>query len=675
MPIILIWNALAAPLAPTFKRILGDIAFASELLREGLTKRWEDAEKAEMLTRAYPVFRFTDEAVSAYVTRAQLGMALSGPPAGWGERLSGLGPAWNFWRQWVNRFQEARLLPRVFAVLRQVTETVKGSVARFQRPFPGMFNEVSAVDLFGMGAMAFRALGSGRAGLYVRMKQLSTAIYSPDTTVAPPARGMSGGTPPPDLPLEMQIDDWTREIAGALILLPAIGALAMILGPDLIQWGRHEVLAELADIESKVFDMRAQLFARLSHGVTAFAIGGIAFLIVARDYALAHIDNWVKFSTAYLFGLHGGLTAFVSQFSAFWDGVRELIAALIGVADQILAIDLTELIHRALVAIQFVCDFMIHLAYDKDDEPARYVAPHSFPVTVRELILGEGNGARARTELARGMTRMRELLAGSRGLQALGSIGTALGGINFRGLMGGLDLLGSRLNRPVLPLGAQPVLRYTTENEPDLVALVVRPAHAGVTRIVNDLGNTFNTELQATATGLTTMLDNAAAEFDRAAAGAARSGLHRAFRRMIEGADAFAAETFPLERQRGASGLAPLAEAFATGVSGAFRTMEAVLGGFLGFVMSEWRDHVARNEDTPVEVNATSPRILLERARLGRVHMPEMIIRLRAEELNQATAARVAARFAREVRQAYVQGEDKLSSWRAAAAPNPAPAG
>src|SRR5262249_39670706 len=91
MPIIVIWNTLAAPLAPTLKRILGDMAFASELLQKGLTKRWEDAEKAEMLTRAYPVFRFTDEAVSAYVTRAQLGMALSGPPPGWGERLSGLG--------------------------------------------------------------------------------------------------------------------------------------------------------------------------------------------------------------------------------------------------------------------------------------------------------------------------------------------------------------------------------------------------------------------------------------------------------------------------------------------------------------------------------------------------------------------------------------------------------
>ncbi|MGV6874233.1 hypothetical protein ACUSIJ_16290 [Pseudochelatococcus sp. B33] len=672
MPIILLWNTIALPQAPTLKRILGDMNYASAALQKGLSRRLSDAEKAEMLTRAYPVFRFTDEAVSAYVTRAQAGAALSVPSPGWGARLAGLGPAWNLPGQIAGRVHEATLLPRLAAILHEITGTVRGSVARFREPSARMFEEgaVSAVDIFGMGALAFRAIGAGRAGIYVRMKPVARAIMGPDTSAMSAA---AGAAPLSDLPLDMRLDEWTRDIAGALILLPAVSALAMILGPDVIQWLRHETISELAGIESAVFDIRSRFLAGLSHAVTTFSEAGIAFLIVARDYAISHLDHWVRFSSAYLFGLHGGLTAFVGQLSTFWEGVRNLIAALIGFGNQIIAIDLTELIHRALVAIQHLCDFMIHFAYNKDEKPARYVAPGSFPVTVEQLLLGEGNGQRARDELARGMTRMRALLAGSIKLNLAGAIGGIIKDFNFAGLIAGLDLLGSRLNREVRELGEQPVLRYTEDSEPDLAALVVRPAREGLSQIVDDLGNRLNTELQATANGMVTMLDNAAGEFDLAGASAARSSLHRVYRQLAEGTDAFAARAFPPET-RGPSALAPVAEAFAMGVAGAFRTMEAALGGFLGFVMAQWRSHLERNVDTPVEVNATSPRILLERARLGRVHMPEMVIRLRAAELDQATARRIAAQFASEVRSAYARGEDRLSSWRTAAS-SPAPGG
>jgi len=677
MPIILLWNAVALPQRPLMKRLLGDLKIASFLLEKGLKRRFDDAERAEALTRAYPVFRFTDEAVSAYVTRNQYGQALSEPSPGWRERLAGLGPAWNLPRTIGLRAREATLLPRVVAVLRQATSAIAGSVRRFDRPRPDMFGEsaVSAVDIFGMGALAFRALGAGRAGLYVRMKALNDGLNMP-TVVVPPgsvggASGVAAGEAPADLPLDLRIDETTQYVAGALILLPAIAALALSLGPDIIAALRRYVIAELMSIETKVFDLRAALFAALSRGLAAYSQAALGFLIVARDYALAHLDHWITFAGAYLDGLHGGLTAFVAQFATFWDGVRTLIATLIGYGDQIMAIDLTQLVHRALVAFQYVCDFMIHLAYDKEDKPARYVAPPSFPVNVGQLIMGEGNGQRARDELARGTGRMRALLGGSRGLQALADIGTGFKDINFAGLMRGVDLLGSRLNHPVLPLADQPILRYSDATEPDLVALVVRPARDGLRGIVTNLGNTVNTELQATANGLTMMLDTAATAFDRAGDSAARSGLGPVFRRIVGNADATATQAFPLEAARGPSPFEPLAQRFVLAISGGFRALEGVIGGYLGFMMQEWRAHLDANDDTPVEVNATSPRILLERARLGRVHLPEMVMRLDQHEIGAPTADLVARRFATEVRAAYQRGQARLETWRSAAPATP----
>lgn len=666
MPIILLWNTLAFPQLPLFRRLLSDLNIASLSLEAGLKRRFDDADRAERLTSAYPVFRFTDEALSAFVTRNQYGQALSGPTPGWADRLAGLGRAWNLPRTIGFRIREAQLLPRLLSVVRQAIAAVGASVRRFEKPFSGMFSEgaVSAVDLFGMGALAFRSLGAGRAGLYVRIKALHEGLDAPSAVVT---AGVGGsGAALPDLPLGDQIDEATRYVAGALILLPAISALMLDLGPDLIAGIKHITIENLVGIEAQVFDLRASFLAALSRGFAAYAQATVGFMLVVRDYALAHLDHWVAFAGAYLDGLHGGLITFVNEFGTFWGGVHTLITVMIGYGDQILAIDLTELIHRTLIAFQYLADFIIHMIYDKDEKPQRYVAPASFPVTFGQLVLGDGNGLRARTEVARGAGRVRELAGGSLVVLLGGSIGLDQMGINFAGLLNGVDTLGLRLNRTVRPLDPQPLLRYTDAAEPDLVALIVRPARDGIRDIVNNLGNSANTALQTTATGLTTMLDSAATEFDRAGASAARSGLGRTFGRIARQAETIAAAVFPLE-QRTPSEFEPLAQQFAVAISGGFRAMEGVIGGYLGFVLQEWRTHLDANADTPVEVNAASPRILLQRARLGRVHMPEMVMRLDGHEFSERTAALVARRFAAEIRAAYLRGQARLDSWRDAA--------
>ena len=101
--------------------------------------------------------------------------------------------------------------------------------------------------------------------------------------------------------------------------------------------------------------------------------------------------------------------------------------------------------------------------------------------------------------------------------------------------------------------------------------------------------------------------------------------------------------------------------------------MEGVIGGYLGFVLAMWRDHLAKGTDTPVEVNATSPRILLQRARLGRVHLPTMVLHAEGMPISQATADRVATRFVAEIRAAYQRGQERLDALQAAATASAAP--
>lgn len=667
MPIILLWNTAAFPSAPLVKRLLDEMNIASLSLEEGLKKRFDDAKKAERLTSAFPVFRFTDEALSAYVTRAQFGLAMTEPPKGWGDRLASLGPYWDLPKEIGNRIRESELLPGLFHILRTALAAISVSVTRFEKPFKGMFDEgvVSAVDLAGMGALAFKSVGKGRVGILARFTALRDGLA--ETNVIPATGDMTA--PPPDLPLADPIDEFARYVVGAIILVPAVAALAIELLPAIEQAIRHIVIGKLVDIEAQVLDLRATVLAKLSHSVAAYAQAAIGLAGVAQDYALAHLKTWVSFTSAYLSGLFRGVSVFVTQLTTFFEQVRGLAASVIDFANRILAIDLTDLIHKTLVALQYLCDLAIHTVYDKDEKPERYVAPASYSVTLGQLIMGEGGGDKARQDLAKGTGRLHDLLKGSITLMFLGGLGAGSQGINLSGLMKGLEQLGSVLMAPVRDAQDQPTLALSSATPPDLVKLIIDPAEKGLTSILANLATALNTFVQETASGLTKMLNSAGDAFDEAADKAARLGLGWAFGRIAGNADEIAATTFPLEALSAIPPtLGPLAQQFAAAVSGGFRTMEGVIGGFLGFVLEEWRAHLDENADTPVEVNEASPRKLLARARLGRVHLPEMVLHLEGHPLTQATATLVAQRFVVEIRGAYQRGEARLAGWQAAAA-------
>ncbi len=668
MPIILIWNMIAGPSAPLVKRLLNEMNVASLSLEAGLKRRFDDAETAERLTSAFPVFRFTDEALSAFVSRSQFGLALTAPQTGWGERMARLGVYWNIPKEIGLRVRETELLPGLLGVMRKAVAAIRGSVEKFEKPDARMFarGAVSAVDLLGMGAMTFRALGTktGREEILARFTTVKKSVDQAGSA----GQGVTLSVPS-DLPLVDQLDEFARYITGAIILVPAITALAIDLLPTVAKALRHQFIEKMIGIESQVFDIRAMLFAKLSHSMAAYAQAAVGFADVMRNYLLDQLDTWVKFNTAYMLGLYRGVSGFVTQLSTFFDQVRVLAAAIVDFGHRILAIDLSDLIHKTLVALQYLCDMAIHMVYDKDDKPARYVAPSAFPVKVGDMVLGTGGGATARSELSKGTGRLLDLLKGSFTLLLLGNLGAGYKGVNLEGVLKGLDKLGPVLNTKVLPQQDQPAPTLSTTLPADLIKLIIEPAEKGVNTIVTNLGNAANALVHETTGGLTNMLQSVATAFDDAGDKAARLGLGWAFGRIASDADDIAAKTFPLEAvAKAPPAMGAIAAHFAAAISGGFRAMEGVIGGFLGFVIEEWTAHLAANADTPVEVNAASPRKLIARARLGRVHLPQMVMHLPGQPLTEATANLVARRFATEVRAAYARGQSRLSGFQATAA-------
>jgi hypothetical protein len=664
MPIILIWNQLADRQVARLGRLLSDLNLASSLLEKTLAKRLDEGRKLDDLTSSFPVFRFHDTALTAYVSRAQFGAALTRPQPGLGANIQGIADAWNFPRDWANKATEALLLPRLIALFRQIVTAAAASVKRFETPAADMFKPgaVQAVDLIGMGALLFNALAVGRHGIMARSRRAYNAVQSiPSDPAAPPG-----------LPLDMRLDDAWRIITGALLIVPALGGLALQIGSDLIKWLRHTVLQSLYDTEQMVFDARADLLATMSRTLGAFGQTALSFLVIAQDYALGTLRYWTDFANAYLNGLFDGISAFATLFGEFWTGVQDLIGAVIGFGDAVLAISLGDVIHTTLLAIQDIGDLLIDLAYDWPFVPDGYKAPDWFAVSLGELLMGEGNGSRARSELSRGIGRLVDIVFGSTALSSGALVAADAAKVNLFGMINGLAMLMPRLNKRPLPLGAQPVLRYSVETEPDLNAAIIRPLQADLTASIGRLTDSLARETATTTTALVDMLDGTAGQFDKAGHQAARLGSTSVFERFTAGADTLADQVFPQARGGPPNPLATLGQAFGKSyglqIGGALRGFEAIIGDYLGFAIGEWRAHLDANRDTPAEVTPTSPRILLQHARLGRVHVPQMRLKLAGWPTDQSTARRVAAEFAAAIHDAYIAGEARLAGMRPVAA-------
>ena len=95
-------------------------------------------------------------------------------------------------------------------------------------------------------------------------------------------------------------------------------------------------------------------------------------------------------------------------------------------------------------------------------------------------------------------------------------------------------------------------------------------------------------------------------------------------------------------------------------VQGGFEAIGAVLAGYVGQMLDLWTKELDANADTPFEVTKSSPRKLLQKAKLARVHTTRLRIAVRAEEMGRPLALRVADTFQQAISDAYATGERKF---------------
>lgn len=685
MPIILIWNNLAVSREDQFKRWLAEMKLAAGLIGSWLGKRLSESEKTERDTRGFPIFRFYNLALTGRISTFQHAALVTEPVPGLAGNMQAVAGAWRLTDEWSNRAREARLIGDLMNVLEEMTSDMLASIDRFATPSAEMFNpeNARASDLIGLGALAFRTVGGGRVGIFQAFERLDRALNSPVVNGSNTVNSDVLGEALTDVaradeiqtPLTTQLDgiqrfldEGLRYIAGAILILPALGLMMMKLGKDLIIWMRLTLINELFSLEQKVFDMRQNLLISLRTEMHAFAQTAVEFLVLARDYAIANLQHWADFGVAYLEGLVDGVGAFMTQFGTFWNGVNDLIQTLMTYTDRIMAIDLGEVIHAVLVLIENTINYIDFNFYSIFDSPTEYNAPSQRSVGIGELVLNENNGAWARGHLSRSAELLRAALQGASGIGVYAAVGSHFAGMNFFGMINGVNNLLPRLNRTPLDPAAQPVLRYSSETEPDLVGLIVTPMRDRFTASLTDIATASQLATEGIVDGLVNMLNDTSNSFRAAALNAVRFGSLSHFRRLVAGSEALVQTAFPDAEENRPTGFEAVGQAFAAWLQGGFSGMGAIISGYIGFLLNEWQQHVMTNSDTPVDVTQSSPRILLERARLGRVHLEKMSIVVGAQTSNQELAIRVARGFKSAIRNAYVTGQDQFNGFRTTAA-------
>jgi hypothetical protein len=107
------------------------------------------------------------------------------------------------------------------------------------------------------------------------------------------------------------------------------------------------------------------------------------------------------------------------------------------------------------------------------------------------------------------------------------------------------------------------------------------------------------------------------------------------------------------------------ARAFETSMGkGGFLIIGEVLPGYVGAMRSYWLGHWDQISEASEPM--TSPHILARRARLGRVRMRSMTLRVEADSLDDDLARNVARRFRTAIQDAYQTGVARHAALAAA---------
>jgi len=600
-------------------------------LGQWLDVRLHQVRAMEVATRAFPVIRFYNGAVTLWIDPSQhrlLSPDVAAPDLGESFReggrrfLRGL-------RRVGDAVEEELALPRLAGTFSSMLDTILAAMERYPVPTPSMFDirvPRSISDLFGQGALFFRAFTSSLDqvnSFASEGHQLYQSLGS--------SSGSGAESAPTDWPALMA--EGIRWITGAALLIPIASMLLVSTLRSAILILKTELVRQFQLIEAEIFALRRDVIDFFYTTLGGFGPLAFDFLLATQLVVMQNVDYYFRFAALYMRNLLWGVRFFAEQLSEFLRFFTVIIEAVRSTLEAILNFDLMPIFLAALGIPPLLMRAL--------PSPPR--------LTIDDLIsMWLGLGVVVAREA------LNAFLFAIEHSPAMYTLGL------FTSIQERVRALRRLLNitltaRPFTP---ETAMSLPLAGFPDIYAAFFG---AGAPNFAAALSNA-SAQLQSDINGLFTsgrdFLLATSRAFSRAAGQAARLGSPAQYALMTERAEQLSSSVMsPVSdelRARMAERSDVLANSFDRFVAGgAFDVIGAALPLYVEQMSRYWTE---QTEAQVSRVNPTSPHILARRAGLRRVRFPRLLIHAPGRALDADLIARVAERFKGAIENAYVTG-------------------
>jgi hypothetical protein len=420
---------------------------------------------------------------------------------------------------------------------------------------------------------------------------------------------------------ESSLADYSRWILGATLALPLVWELAAQIARTAILSIKTQLLDRAASIQNDVFQLRRKAIDFLF--VTLFGIGSKAFewLVITRAEVMATLALYGTVTSTYLSEMHDWIKTTGREVKTFADDLLGFIRGLGDYLDMFMSVDFGSAVSYGLP----IAPFSLNDILEWRDDPSK---AEDIQDSIDDFIL---------------LSPLISLLI----------IGRLLA---FRDMIGILAT-----NTPFPDEAAPPDISGITFPNvydeffggPEAKKLRESLAAAGPA-----LTTAFDKIFSAGITALTSVSDT----FGKAGEGVKSLGSVSRYRLMSERATALAETAFGADAMR--AGLKrrkdPIAEAFEEWLGGSgFTLVGKALPRYVAEMIQFWKKEAAK----PPGERPTSPHITAARARLGRVRVPRLVIRVGdPRDLDKTLAVELADRAGVGVAQAFQTAVTQLAA-------------
>lgn len=637
-------------------------------LAESLAKRLKSARALESASSRFPVIAFHDEAVTLRLDDSQRGaLELRAPPPSVGEHLAQGGRSFiEGFTQISDMVDQEVALPRFASSLDQALSIVERSVERWRnihRLFDG--EPRTASDLFGQLALGFRLLaessrrdawqalfslltdrllvGPRDGDLYHFIDQLgrASAVLSGEAgTNGGGDSSASSAAEAPALPLSERLDTYAYLFLGGTMLIGSLPRFVDVLLRAVVLRLKVRVLQELVSIEAQVERVRQRVFDAFFVDLPQLLARVHRLLSGVKVVLNGQLTLYAGFARDYLTGLLGAVIPFLQNMLEFF---RDLVTAL-----------------RALpAALEPALDYDLRWFLVKDGSTSGMIIVRYLPTLTLSRLL-DPSGTQINRELHRELLRgMNELREDFGPLFLSDSVARKWG-------------LARQLFNRMFPASVRrfdeaPAFDFQS-NFPDIGDTLFGGGRAErLQTAIQDLGGSLRSGVTGLFDELELRVGALAVDVEASAGSAAVLGSTGRYRRLAGQANVvaerFLGPEVALQRELLAARPAdPLARAYERWLaSGGFVLLGSLIPAYVRQMHDYWLEQRATGRETTAVVTPTSPHLLRQHARLGRVRVPRLRVHASSPaRLDAAFADALADGFEEVVGRAYLRGRDQL---------------